>query len=231
MQLGNLVATMPNLTTNPTSPAVQQWLGQAYAHAELVLDATDLTTFKTAAARLETSFGSHYEKSIALLLHRALAKAELKAPISAQGAFIPAGNAFDAFAIVGKVLAAATRDLLIVDPYMDEKALTDFVPLAREGVAIRLLADQAGHKPTLKPAAARWAAQYGIIRPLQARLTAPHILHDRLIAVDGSVVWTLTQSLNAFAARSPATIAHIDPETAAMKIPAYEAMWQAATPL
>ena len=74
------------------------------------------------------------------MLRRALAVAEMRAPVSAQGAFIAAGNSFDAFAAVGKVLATATGDILIIDPYLDEKALTDFAPLAHEGVSIRLLA-------------------------------------------------------------------------------------------
>ena len=61
----------------------------------------------------------------------------------AQGAFIPAGNAFDALAALSKVLRLAATDLLIVDPYMDEKTLIDYVRLANAGVTIRLLADAA----------------------------------------------------------------------------------------
>jgi hypothetical protein len=47
-----------------------------------------------------------------------------------MGAFIPAGNAFDAMAAIGSVLRTAKQGVFIVDPYMDEKALTDFAPLA-----------------------------------------------------------------------------------------------------
>ena len=42
-------------------------------------------------------------------------------------------------AAIGKVLGTAKRDVLIVDPYADEKALTDFAPLAREGISVRML--------------------------------------------------------------------------------------------
>jgi len=56
-------------------------------------------------------------------------------------------------------------------------------------------------------------------------------LHDRLIVVDGKIVWTLTQSLNAFAARSPASLVRVDPETAALKVAAYEQLWKNAKPL
>mgnify|MGYP001290746529 CR=1 FL=1 len=57
-------------------------------------------------------------------------------------------------------------------------------------------------------------------------------LHDRLIAVDDSIVWVLTQSLNAFATRSPASIVRVDDQTAALKIAAYADVWpKAAVPL
>jgi hypothetical protein len=170
-------------------------------------------------------------QDLGVIVRRALAKAELKAPATAQGSFIPAGNVFDAMAAIGKILGGATRDVLIVDPYMDERALTDFAPLVPEHVAIRLLSDLDSVKPTLRPAAARWAAQYGTSRPLAAKLAPARTLHDRLIAIDGATVWVLTQSLNAFATRSPASIVRVDDETANLKIAAYQAMWGHATPL
>jgi hypothetical protein len=96
---------------------------------------------------------------------------------------------------------------------------------------VRLLADQNGVKPTLQPAAARWAAQYAQSRPLEVKLTAAKTLHDRLIVVDGLTAWVLTQSLNAFAARSPASIVRVDDDTAALKIAAYQDIWANASPL
>jgi hypothetical protein len=171
-------------------------------------------------------------RTIASILYRALAVAEIHAPVSVSGSFILAGNALDAMAAIGKVLQTAKRDVLIVDPYMDEKALTDFAPLAAEGIATRLLADQQLHKPTLDPAQKRWAMQYGAKRPLEVRLAAPKILHDRLIVVDEKDTWDLTQSMNAFAARSPASIVrNVDPEITQLKIAAFAAIWAAATPL
>ena len=70
--------------------------------------------------------------------------------------------------------------------------------------------------------------QYGGTRPLAAKLSAARSLHDRLIAVDGAQVWVLTQSLNGFAVRSPATIIRTDAETAGLKIAAYAVLWNAA---
>ena len=134
-------------------------------------------------------------------------------------------------AAIGKVLGTAKRDVLIVDPYADEKALTDFAPLAREGISVRMLADEKDHKPTLQPARERWIQQYGTARPLEIRLALPRVLHDRLAIVDETETWVLTQSLNAFAARSPAAVVLVDPETSGLKVAAYADIWAAAKPL
>jgi hypothetical protein len=165
-----------------------------------------------------------------MIVYRALAKAELKAPAPMQGAFIAARNTFDAFAIVRKVLSAATADVLIVDRYMDEVTLIDFTLLAPDGIPIRLLADGQGRRATLKPAVRRWQTTYQT-RPLEARLSPPRTLHDRLILVDRNVVRGLSQSFNAFASRAHASISRFDGDTAAIKRGAYESLWQKATPL
>jgi hypothetical protein len=143
----------------------------------------------------------------------------------------PAGDQFDAFSALGKVLSQATGDVVMVDPYMDEVTLTDFLPLVSEGVSIRLLSDAHSVKPTLKPAVGKWQQQYGDVRPLSAKLSAPRSLHDRLIILDSSSAWILTQSLKDFAARSPGSIAKVDAEAASLKVRAYEAMWTSATDL
>jgi hypothetical protein len=233
IQLGRLVETMPELDDgNPMSSTTQQWLGRAAALIAEAGDFSDTALFRTAVGGLTSGLVRYKAaQEIPLLLHRALAVAELRAPLSAQGTFIPAGNSFDAFAAVGKVLAPATGDVLIVDPYLDEKALTDFAPLVHEGVSIRLLADGGATKPTLIPASKRWATQYGAARPLEVRLAPARTLHDRVIITDAVSVWVLTQSLNAFAGRSPASIVRVDQETAALKVSAYDAIWRGATPI
>ncbi len=132
-------------------------------------------------------------------------------------------------AAVAKVLNTAARDVLIIDPYMDEKVLTDFAVLAPETVSVRLLGDdKTSIKATLKPAKERWSAQFKS-RPLEVRLAAPRALHDRLIIVD-DVVWLITQSLKDFANRSPASIVRIDDKDLSnLKVSAYGDIWRSAT--
>jgi hypothetical protein len=137
-------------------------------------DAADLNTYIGGLTVDRHIFGP----LILSTLYRALAVAELAAPLSVQGAFIPARNSFDAAVAVGKVLKQAKDDVLIIDPYMDEKVLTDFAVLANETAAIRLLTDQKYHKPNLPPMVTRWRSQHTSVRSLEARLAPGGALHD-----------------------------------------------------
>jgi hypothetical protein len=236
VQLGRLIETSPNFFEEPIpySQEVHRWLARAYALTKAAGNVTDAATLISLNTPLHSGHIPTRHAAITNVIgivHRALATAELEAPLAAQGAFIPAGNVHDALVAFEQVLREIARDVLIVDPYMDQKALTDFVTLVPEGKAIRLLADQQHHKPTLQPAVHRWCAQYGERRPLVAKLAPPRTLHDRLLIVDGASVWVLTQSMNAFATKAPASIVRTDAETAALKVAAYEDMWRAATPL
>jgi hypothetical protein len=211
---------------------MRAWLGRACAAVDMIGNVVEHAKIVQACDLLDAEFTrSHHADTIANVLYRSLATAEANAPASALGTFIPVGHGFEAFAAVGKILGAATQQLLIVDPYMDEKALTVFAPLAPEGIELRLLADAKSYKSSLRPAVALWQEQYGHQRPVEARLAPDRTLHDRLILVDGRDVWTLTQSLNAFAARSPASIVRVDAETARLKANAFIGIWNGAQSL
>jgi hypothetical protein len=188
---------------------------------------TDKTDWRVAMQMLQTGAKADAVQSMQLVLYRVLAAAELNAPASAKGAFIPVGNSFDAFASLAKVLQTATRDALIVDPYMDEAVLTEFGGTVPSGVIFRLLSDHATYKPTLHTAATKWVTKYGVARPLHVRLAPPKALHDRAIFIDQTTAWTITQSFKDLAKRSPAEIVRAD-DTAALKITAYEAIWATA---
>lgn len=231
LQLGHLVAEMPDLANAPITQDLNQWLGRASALVREVGNLADIAAINVAANHLTGVLRETNAQTIAAIVHRALAVAEMNAPAGTRGAFVAAGSAFDAFTAVGKVLARAKADILIVDPFADGKALSDFAVQAPEGVTIRILADEKERKTTLKPGAENWIKQFSTSRPLDVRLAPHRALHDRLIILDGTEAWSLTQSLNAFAARSPASIIRMGEEIAAMKVAAYEPLWQAAQPL
>jgi len=245
-QLGQLAAETPVNLAGPgdLAPDTHRWLGRV---AALIGDLCknvgpsspagtmimmDQVSFNSASDGLTGLLREGNAHRIIAILHRALASAELYAPAAAQGAFIPVGAAFDAFQVIGKVFGGATKDVFIIDPYMDAKVLTDFAPLAPEQVAIRLLTDSFYTKPeALQPAATRWVQQHGAARPLATRLTAPRLLHDRLIIIDGAHVWSLTQSLKDMASRSPASVLRVEVDLAKLKADSYEQFWAGAKPL
>jgi hypothetical protein len=229
VQLGQLIESMPDLENCEPSDDVHRWLGRASALVAQGPSVVDGAQMNTAAQSLFTRpLRRIHASTIVSILHRHFAHAELAAPASSAGAFIPAGGAFDAFAQVGKVMGAAKVSLLIVDPYADEKVLTQYALQARKGVVVQILADAKHHKATLNPAAAAWVQQYGAAWRLEVRLAPAKALHDRLLIIDQKEVWSLTQSLNAFAARAPASIVRVNDELAAMKVQAYEPIWKAA---
>lgn len=230
--LGVLIANSPEFIDGPLGHEERIWLGKAYALVSAVGDAYDTVRFKKLSAEVSLNGGAKpYLHELFDILFRALAVSELKASSAVRGAFINAGNALDVMAAVGKVLAEATITVRIVDPYMDEKALTDFAPLTKEGVAIELLSDEATFKSTLEPATARFKKQFDAMRPLKTRLAPKRALHDRLIIVDSKGVWSLTQSLKDMAERSPASIIRIDGDAAGLKIAAYDDFWKSARPI
>jgi hypothetical protein len=219
-RIGRIIEECPSFA-GLAALSVEQltWLGRAEAligaSGEILIQAE----FATARAALthSTKRQSGFQ-DLMMALYRALAKAELAAPASAQGAFIPVGGSFDSYAALSKVFSQAKSDILLVDPYMDDSVLLEFGGAVPEMVTLRLLSDQATAKQSLEPAARKWKAQYPA-RELQVMLTLPRSLHDRVILVDGKDAWTITQSLKDLAKRSPAEIVKAN-DIAALKIAA-----------
>jgi hypothetical protein len=234
LQMGRLVASMPELRGNaPITPEINQWLGRAIALVEASGAGTgDIVSLKVCAQGLGSAIRDHHAQTIAAIVHSALARAELNAPASAQGAFIAAGDTLTAFAAVGKVLARAKSDILMVDAFADQSIITDFAITAPERVNLRILgANKEVRKLALRPAAERWVTQFGKERPIEVRVAPAAVLHDRLIIIDGTEAWFAGQSFNGMAQRSHTSIEKSDPELAAMKVQAYEALWSSAQPL
>lgn len=232
LQLGQLIAEMPEIAGRVPTPKIQRWLGRA---AYLVTEAavgTDPHLFTLATSGLTGTLRFEHAQTIVAIVYRALAFAEAKAPSSARGGFVGVHQDLDALQVVGKILEEARQDVLIVDPYMDSKVFTDFGPTAPASVALRLLSDSHYTRiDAVRPAMLRWVQQFGTTRPIEVRFSPPRALHDRLIFADGTKVWSLTQSLKDFAGRSPALAQRLDPDPAAMKVDFYEGVWRTATPV
>lgn len=231
LQLSHLAETAPDIT-RATTPDVRLWLAQARAAIRQTDDTSNIATFETALAMYSRpgGLGGGYGLEILQCLYNALAYVGRSAPSSLRGAFVPAGNAHDAIAAVGKILGEAKQSVMLIDPYADAAILERYALFAAEGVTVEVLADAADVKATLKPAAEAWVKQYGTSRPLSVRLGPAKALHDRLIILDQTVAYTVGQSFNALAARAPTSINRIvDAETARRKIEAHRQIWGAAS--
>ena len=234
LQIGRMVETFPdNLhTSGRYDIETVQWLGRCYALVERV-DRFEANSFKLKMDIAVSDIGQYALQrrgaieTILAILYRCLATSELEAPAAVQGAFIPVGNSFDALTAFAKAVSPAKVSVLIIDPYMDEKTLMDFVPTIPESAQIHLLTDAATVKAGFEPALTRWISQNSG-RHLEARLASPKTLHDRLIVIDSSQVWLMTQSLNAMALRSPASIVRMDGNAGGLKIEAFEGIWNIA---
>lgn len=235
-QLGRLIETMPDLTQSPIQQNTHLWIARAFALVKEVGNLLDPALFTVTATTLGESGRSDFEykrrvnaaHEITSIVYRAFAIAEAKAPAGMSGTFIPVGNSFDVFSALAKLFQTASSEVLIIDPYMNETALTEFGIAVPEGISLKLLSDQATCYPTLEPAAKKWVTQHGSTRPLAVRIAPPKALHDRAIFIDQNTAWTLTQSLKDFAKKSPGEIVRAD-DTAMLKISAYISIWQSAS--
>ncbi|MGE4442424.1 MAG: hypothetical protein AB7D27_13190 [Desulfomicrobium sp.] len=227
-QLGRLLETAPDLSSYQAcvQPTALHWFGRGHALVNAVYDGMNIESiaFSSAVDRMRSAAWSSGVQQVFQILYRALGHCEVHLPAGSTGTFVPVGNSFDAFKALSNIFAAATTDVMIVDPYMDHAALIEFGLAVPEGVPLRLLADTNDHKSTLHPAAQKWITQYGTSRPLSVRLAPPRSLHDRAIFIDQHEAWTITQSLKDFAKRAPAEIVRVD-SIAPLKLDAYEAIW------
>jgi hypothetical protein len=229
-QLTRLRNEMPP-TDQLGKASASKWMGRALA----LVDAVEGSTMEVINLR---AYFDHVNRQgasaltanmIAQVIDTVIARVELKLPAEQQGAFIPAGGVFDGYQAVSKALAAAKKNVFLIDPYGDDTLISDFVPLAPEGLPVFVMSDEQYAKPSLKPAAERWIAQWKQKRPLEVRLAPARSLHDRLIVIDGDTAWVVGQSFKDLAKRAHTSLVRMDPDSAALKINAHIAMWQTAT--
>ncbi len=231
-QLGQLRNEMPHWTELGRATS-SQWIGRVVA----VVEASEICLMELVKLRSQFELVAKYSAdetnavAIAQQIDTALAKLELRLPAEAQGAFIPAGGVFDGYQAVSKAMAGATKSVLLVDPYADDKLISDFVPLAPEMVPVYVLTDAHSVKPSLKPAGEHWIAQWKSKRPLEVREAPARSLHDRLIVTDDATAYVVGQSFKDLAKRAHSSLVRMDPDSAVLKIQAHLVMWKAATKL
>ena len=229
--LKELAGTIPDFGSANAfnnSPTVYEWLGRLHALLDDNVFGISAIQVQVAADGLGTTLHTRNVNTLKNALYRAIARIELELPSSSRGAFIPAGNAFDAITATAKILGEAKKDLLIIDPYLGPKVLEVFAVQADEGVQVNLLGAKGRVRSSFEPVAKAWVEQYGSARPISVRYADAKLLHDRLIIVDAATVWDVSQSFEDLAARSPATLSKALADAANLKIEAYRGIFDNA---
>ena len=96
---------------------------------------------------------------------------------------------------------------------------------------MRLLADEAQHKPSLIGGVQRWQQRFGDSRNLMVRVASANTLYERLILLDGGRAWVSGVPFSQLAKRTHTTLVRMRPEQEARKIAVYEEIWEEAKPL
>ncbi len=250
LKLRELITSMPNLAQDHSAMNVQIWLGDIEAlvrksgevmeFRNLMAERKRLEIFTSVDVFWDTRKSAHLNIRAILIRVQSVMQlkaneaiqaeeraAKVKAPDVLQESFIGAGKGFDAFTAIAKVFGKATKEILIVDPYLDEKIFTDFMLAIPEHIPAKLLASNKNNKRgILQPAFSRWVKQYSSTRPTELKVASDKELHDRLVIVDSTEVWILSQSFNNFAERAPASI--MLSQTPKLKIEFYKNMWNNA---
>ncbi|WP_374643849.1 hypothetical protein [Tabrizicola sp.] len=211
--------------------AEQKWLGRVAALLEAAGSLVLLTSFRLARANLQSY--SHSRTELLQPLYDLMSQLELRLPAELQGAFIAAGDTWNGYAALVRIMQREADDLLIVDPYVSGGVFTDLVPHIVASRSVRILtAAQPKLQPALLASSQKWNTTPNRSTPeVETRLAPDGSLHDRLIILDGEEVWLVSQSLKDIGKRSAASLTRADPELASMKSDAYDVLWKQSQPL
>lgn len=204
-----------------SSRRYHEWLGKLYA---LVLlwepkEASDVLSWTN---YLNNPYmREEYGARLLSLLFRAIAVVSTETKAQTGHVFGP-GAAYDFFKTFRDLLKTATQSILVVDPYLDDTILGDYLTSVSKQVSTRLLVDK--YANTFKPAAPLLAAQ----NQMKVEVRKSNSIHDRVLFLDNASCWVLGQSIKDAANSKPTYLAPLDAEMTAFKKADYEEIWATA---
>lgn len=117
-----------------------------------------------------------------------------------------------------KIVELASRDLLLVDPYLDADVVSQYFPYIKSGVSVRLLT---GKKlQTLLPAVEAYCRQTSAVVAVRSSPT----IHDRYVFLDGASCYQSGASFKDGAKSAGTVITQIVDAFIAMQT-TYENLW------
>jgi hypothetical protein len=221
-QLRALVERAPDFTQySPMSREHMIWLGQAHA---LVARWNRIEAIRLQTSSDSLSMELIRPTSVATIfgvLHRAIADLELSVPEKEKVAFA-AGQVYDFFRELNKVIESAEISIFIVDPYLDHTVFDQYLNSRKQDVTVRLLLNKNANN--VKAAAEKYNQQYGKVIELRKSTK----IHDRVIFVDDYVCWVVGQSLKDAAKAKPTYLVPLAPDVVSGKLQDYEVIWNEA---
>jgi len=200
------------------------WLGKANAVMH-EWDEIQSISFKTAVTGLIRNMDRRGNYGVVVSsIHDVIARLENALPQSAGQAFGP-GAAYDFFRALNDLVASATAQLFIVDPYLDAEVFDGYLLALKPTVSVRLLANQ--YVANVRIAANKHTTQTGA----NIELRQSSDIHDRVLFVDSDQCWVLGASIKDAALKKPTYLAPLTHDVSADKRLSYEKIWSAATPI
>jgi hypothetical protein len=137
-----------------------------------------------------------------------------------KGVYEP-GQEYEFYRDVKAVLEMATREIFIIDPYINAEMFEAYADSIPRTISFRLLTNSANIPPAVLSLAQKYAAGGNL------RARSSTAIHDRVLFADGRV-WVCGQSLKDAAKKKPTYIVEHD---GPLMRGIYEDAWANATPL
>ncbi len=214
------------LSTADEVRAVADWIGRTAAHLT-VYDPPTAARFKTAASfRSIKLMQRQTAEDLLAIVREAITALEIQLGGERGGVFGP-GAVYDFANSLREVVAAASSELLIVDPYMDSEIIPLYVSHAGPSTKVRLLTSKKrGSNPeAVEALRKRFVEQTG----RQVELRHHSGLHDRVVFVDDESCWVIGASIKDAAKSKTTYLAPLYADLVPDKRAYYEELWETAT--
>jgi hypothetical protein len=231
LELGRLIAEVPDLASGPITPDVRRWLASATALVKSSGSLAESLQLTMACDNLDGPLRARHAETITSILQRILVKAEANAPREVRGSVLLIDEGRDAYVAMRQLLGTAASNALLVEPDAAGKLLADYALLAPDRVTVRVLADEAQYRSSLIEGVERWQQRFGDGRTLMVRLAAANTLFERLVLLDDERAWVVGAPFSQLAKRAHTTLVRMRPEEEARKIAVYAEIWNDAKPL
>jgi len=219
-----LIREMPNqgALSHPTAEN-QIWLGRALALVQIA-DPQRAIFFKSDVDTLRSMIVNPPDQiqKIVTTLHGFHYEWRIKCG-GAMAAVFDAGQSFDYFDQLRRVIEPATTDLLFIDAYINADFVASYLPHVRDGVRVRLLISK--YVEAVRSSVAAYRIQRNL--DIEVRQGKPH---DRMVFIDKATCWQSGSSFKDGAKKAPVVFVQmVDAFHAVSAIG--EKQWQEAMPV